>query len=479
MDIPADAFELTNPRRRSVPWATKACGRTGPVIPMGEVLMRKALALTLALCLLNVSGLAAAAASPAPAPRPLPQEDQGYVPYSPEQLDNLLSSIALYPDPLLAQLLLAATFPDQIDEAARYVRAYGSNGIDDQPWDVSVKAVAHYPSVVSMMADRLDWTTALGQAYVYQSTDVMTSVQRLRAMAQAQGNLVTTPQQRVIVEGGVIRVWPENPRLIYVPVYDPAIVYVRRPLLGVAISFGIGLLIGAWLNHDCDWGRHRVYYTGWSGGGWVGRSRPYVQVTNVYVNNRYTNVVVNRTVVNRPVNYTAINNYNSVHRDVRFDNHARNVPPPNTNYRPVNRNIDRNINTRDPRLDQYRGHQNQPQPAQQGDRVQYNRPGVGEANRTAAQPARPAPQGNQRNQPYVPARPQVNQPASPAAQRQAQPAPHAFGRGEGGFPAKEASQRGQESRASKPSAPTRPAPGRENRGNEKRVNENRGNEKRK
>ncbi len=430
--------------------------------------MRKGLVLMLVLLLLNVPGFAAAAPGAIPAPRPIPQEDEGYVPYSPEQLDNLLSPVALYPDPLLAQVLLAATFPDQIDEAARYVRQYGTNGIDDQYWDVSVKAVAHYPSVISMMADRLNWTTALGQAYVYQSTDVMTSVQRLRGMAQAQGNLVTTPQQEVIVEGGVIQVWPANPRLIYVPVYDPAIVYVRRPSFGIAISFGLGLLIGAWLNHDCDWGRHRVIYTGWRGGGWVGRSRPYVQVTNIYVNNQYTNVVVNRNVVNRPVNYTAINNYNSVHRDVRFDNHARNVRARTTDYRPVNRTIDRNINTRDPRIDEYRGHANAPRAAQPGRAPQDNRPETEGTTRATTQSARPAPPGIQRTQPFQPARPPENQPVSPAPQPRSQPAPHAFGKGEGGFPAKQAAQRGQESRASKANAAARPAPSRENRGKEKR-----------
>ena len=428
--------------------------------------MRKTLALTLALCLLNVPGLAGAARNPDPAARLLPQSDQDYVPYSPEQLDNLLSPIALYPDPLLAQVLLAATFPDQIDEAARYVRAAGSNSIDYQPWDVSVKAVAYYPSVMYMMADRLDWTTALGQAYVYQSTDVMSSVQHLRAMAQGQGNLITTPQQEVIIQGGVIRVWPANPRIIYVPVYDPGVVYVRRPAWGLAISFGIGFAIGAWLNHDCDWGGHRVIYTGWSGGGWIGRSRPYVQVTNVYVNNRYTNVVVNRNVIGRTVNYGNINRYNSVHRNVDFDNHARNAPPPKPNYRPTNHNIDRNINTRDPRLDQYRGHENQQRPGQPGERTRYDRPAAQGANSPATQAARPASQANQRNQPRQPARPQANQPPSAAAQSQSQPA-HAFGRGEGGFPAQQASKRGKESRASKSNAPARPAQSRDNRGKER------------
>ena len=175
--------------------------------------MRKALALTMAICL---AAAPLAVADPAPTSRPAPPQEQeesqpSYVPYTAEQLDNLLAPIALYPDPLLAQVLVAATFVDQIDVASRWGRAYGQNGIDDQPWDVSVKAVAHYPTVVSMMADNLDWTAAVGQAYVNQSTDVMMSVQRLRSMAQAQGNLVTTPQQESIVSLGYIRIVPSSP----------------------------------------------------------------------------------------------------------------------------------------------------------------------------------------------------------------------------------------------------------------------------
>jgi hypothetical protein len=136
-----------------------------------------------------------------------------------------LSPIALYPDPLLAQVLVAATFPDQVEEAARWVRGNGQAGIDDQNWGVSVKAVAHYPTVVEMMADKIDWTTSVGQAYVNQSTDVSTAVQRLRHMARRVGNLVTTPQQEVIENGEYIAIDPIQPQYIYVPVYDPAICY--------------------------------------------------------------------------------------------------------------------------------------------------------------------------------------------------------------------------------------------------------------
>jgi hypothetical protein len=125
---------------------------------------------------------------------PPPGQDSSYEPFSPEQLDNLLSPIALYPDPLLAQTLVAATFPEQVEEAARFVRGNGQYGIDDQNWDVSVKAIAHYPSVVQMMADKIDWTTSVGQAYVNQSADVSAAVQRLRHLARRLGNLETTPE---------------------------------------------------------------------------------------------------------------------------------------------------------------------------------------------------------------------------------------------------------------------------------------------
>src|ERR1700677_3423321 len=143
------------------------------------------------------------------------------VSFSPDQLDDLLAPIALYPDPLLAQILLAATFPDQIDEAARYVRGGGDpGGIDAQDWDVSVKAVSHYPRVLYMMADKLDWTTAVGQAYVSQPDDVFASIQRLRAEASSVDNLTSTPEEQVIDTDGCIEIWPAQAQYIYVPIYD-------------------------------------------------------------------------------------------------------------------------------------------------------------------------------------------------------------------------------------------------------------------
>jgi hypothetical protein len=422
--------------------------------------MRKALAVVLVFGLINAPLLEGASTVRADAvASAAAQEDAYYEPYSPDQLDNLLAPIALYPDPLLAQVLLAATFADEVDEAARYVRAYGQDGIDDQPWDVSVKAVAHYPSVLYMMADKLDWTIAVGQAYVNQSTDVMTSVQRLRAMAQAQGNLITTAQQQVVVEGGFIYIWPWQPPYIYVPVYDPYLVYYRRwPGWGpVFVSFTVGFLIGAWLNYDCDWHRHRIFYTGWQGRGWIERYRPHIRITNVYVNARYRNVYVNRNIVRRNVNYYNLNRYNSVHRNVNFDNRARNRNIYKPNPRVNNKVIERNIDTGNPQLDRYRG---------------YERPGraAPPSGRAAPQPpARPAPPPAARPAPQPPARPAQPsaRPTAPAQVRpqpqpKAQPQPRqpgAFNRGAATFPPRAASQRGQTSR-SQAQKPARSAPSR-------------------
>ncbi len=217
-----------------------------------------------------------------------------YQPLSADQLDNLVAPVALYADPLLAQVLLASTFPDQIQAAAQYVRANGTDGIDDQYWDVSVKAVAHYPTILNMMDTKIDWTAALGQAYAGQSTDVMQSVQHMRALAEQQGNLQTTPQQQVESDDGYISIWPAQPAVIYVPVYDPAVVFYQPMYLTAGFnpyfSFGIGYPIGAWLMYDWNWPMGRIYYTGWMGGGWIARSRPYVRLNGVYLNPGYAQV---------------------------------------------------------------------------------------------------------------------------------------------------------------------------------------------
>jgi hypothetical protein len=243
--------------------------------------------------------------------------------FSPDQLDNLLAPVALYPDPLLAQVLTAATYVDQVEAASRMLHGRTEpRRIDSQPWDVSVKSVAHYPGVLRMMSEKPDWTAAVGQAYINQPSDVMAGIQRLRMMARNQGNLVSNRQQEVIVNGGYISIDPFQAQYLYVPVYNPGYIYYRR---GNFLSFGAGFAIGAWLNYDFNWGNHGIFYHGWGGGegGWVGRSRGFVGVNNnVYVNNNFSTIQVNRAVVNRNVNYGTLNRYNSVHNTANYNNIA-------------------------------------------------------------------------------------------------------------------------------------------------------------
>jgi Protein of unknown function (DUF3300) len=387
--------------------------------------MKRTITLCLLSCLVANVTLAARAATRRGSTSYIPSAMAPEGGLSAEQMDNLLAPIALYPDPLLAQVFPASTFVDQIDQAARWLRSNNNNPakIDSQNWDVSVKSVGHYPQVIYMMSDKLDWTTALGQAYVNQSTDVLTSVQRLRARAKAAGYLVTTPQQTVIVEKEVIKVVPAQPQVIYVPTYNPQVVFVQPsgPSTGTvvaaaAISFGVGLAIGAWLNNDCNWYSHTVYYHGWHGSGWVSTSSHYVHVNSVYVNNRYSTVHVNSAVVSRNVNYNNINHYNNVNRNVNYNNvnvnniNRNNVDVNNVNVNNVNRNnvnvnnanvnnvnrnnvntnnvANRNINTNDARINSMRGGAgatNSAQPAQEQRSSAFSRSGSSGETRAASQ----------------------------------------------------------------------------------------------
>ncbi len=177
----------------------------------------------------------------------------------PSELDRLLGPIALYPDPLLAQLLPAATLPSEVVMADRYLQAGGDpNQVDMQPWDPSVKAMARFPAILKWMDDNLGWTTQLGQAFLYQQQDVMDAVQRLRNEAMALGNLQSTPEETVVNDGGYIEILPTNPEVVYVPVYQPDMIYSERTYGAPLISFNIGLPIGVWFNHDFDWRAHHV-----------------------------------------------------------------------------------------------------------------------------------------------------------------------------------------------------------------------------
>ena len=234
-------------------------------------------------------------------------------PYAPvmfaqEQLDQMLAPIALYPDELLVQVLMAATYPLEVAQAAQWVQVNaGLNGdqlaiaLEQQNWDPSVKSLVNFPSVLQMMSDRLDWTQQLGDAFLGQEEQVMATVQQLRLRARQQGNLVTTNEQSVMVdpETQQIIIEPVAPQVIYVPVYDPMVVYgpwwwpAYRPYFyhprgvvvgGGIIGFGLGIRIGvpwgyAW--GGFNWHRHDVVVN-------VHRN---VQINNHIDRNRYVSHV--------------------------------------------------------------------------------------------------------------------------------------------------------------------------------------------
>ncbi len=209
------------------------------------------------LCALAGAAVSVQAQMAVPPPAPV------YQPLAWQQLDQLLGPIALYPDPLIAQILPASTLPTQIVLADRYVSGGGDpNQIDQQSWDPSVQALARYPSVLKWMDDNLNWTEAVGQAFLYQQQDVMDSVQRLRQSALNVGNLQTTPQQQVINDGGEIEIVPADPQVIYVPVYQPDQVYYQTAYGSPFITFGLGFAIGGWLNCDFDWGHRQIIVWG-------------------------------------------------------------------------------------------------------------------------------------------------------------------------------------------------------------------------
>ncbi|MFG1245182.1 DUF3300 domain-containing protein [Xanthobacter flavus] len=198
--------------------------------------------------------------------------------FTQEELRKLLGPYALYPDDLLAQLLPACAYPIDIVQASRWLEknkaavAKGDfSGIDGQPWDPTVKALARFPDVIAKLNEDLDATTDIGDAFVNQPKDVANVIQTLRQEAQKSGALKGTPQQNVVVQeqGGsnYIVIEPTDPGVIYVPTYNPAVVYdsgVSAVGAGL-ISFGIGVAVGAALDNAWDWGRGWVYPPRWPG----------------------------------------------------------------------------------------------------------------------------------------------------------------------------------------------------------------------
>lgn len=182
--------------------------------------------------------------------------------FTPQQLEQLLAPIALYPDPLIALMLPASTDFPELTAAAQFLATGGTvNQVELQPWDDSARALAHYPQIVRWMVDNPAWTQQLGEAFAAQPDNVMIAIQRLRARARAAGTLIDTPQQVVVYEGDTIIIQPADPDEIYVPYYDPTLVYDRPYSYapGGYFSYSPAFVTGWWLSFGVDWHRRHVW----------------------------------------------------------------------------------------------------------------------------------------------------------------------------------------------------------------------------
>jgi len=229
-----------------------------------------------------------------PAPNYQPQQA-----LSPDRLEQMVAPIALYPDNLISMILAASTYPAEVSSADQWLHAQGgapaeqiAAGANAQTgWDPSVKALTAFPQVLDTMAQSLQWTTDLGNAYYNQPQDVMQSIQVLRSRAQSAGNLQSTPQQEVVVDQGEIQIAPPTPEVVYVPQYDPWVVYGRpiNPYPGFAwVGGGYGSYVGwssgiyldafsalpfGWLGWGLDWYSHAIFFGNdlWCPRGYAGR----------------------------------------------------------------------------------------------------------------------------------------------------------------------------------------------------------------
>lgn len=282
------------------PWSNSAAAEGSASVPNMNDIGRTAVLRLLFLFLICSAAVAADSTPEAKIP--------------PDQLDALVAPIALYPDPLLAQTLAAATYPLEIVQLQQWLQKNPglkdkalADAVAKQPWDPSVQAMAALPDVVKRLADDIQWTTDLGNAFLAQQGDVMDAVQRMRKKAQDNGNLETSEQQKVetkvVEDKQVIVVEQASPQVVYVPVYNPVVVYgppvypyppIYYPppgyyAAGAAISFGVGVAMGAMWSGGWGWN------CGWGHSSYV----------NINVNNNFNRV-------NRVNNINNVNRVNNV-----------------------------------------------------------------------------------------------------------------------------------------------------------------------
>jgi hypothetical protein len=341
-----------------------------------------------------------------PPPQAQPEAGDQQALLAPEQLDSLVAPIALYPDPLLSQVLVASTYPLEIVEADRWFKQNSKlTGKDltaaasKQTWDASVQALVVFPDVLKQLDQNIGWTTDLGNAFLAQQAGVMEAVQRLRQKAQLDGKLQSTPQQTVTMatenNANYVEIQPADPQVIYVPQYDPVAVWGAPPpyypyppivypstgavIAAGAISFGVGMAVGA-------------LWSGGGGWGWnCGWGHNTVVVNNNFINNNHFNRV------------------NVANGNVWQHNAAHRAGVPYANRNVANRYNQANINRANinrPTVNQTQQRLNQ-QRVNQADRSMGQRPNAGQAGKSAAQ--RPAGGAVQRPQGGAARNPGLNQ----------------------------------------------------------------------
>lgn len=239
--------------------------------------------------------------TPSPTPASTPSTSS---PPSPQELQQLVAPIALYPDSLVAQVLAASTYPAEIVEADRWLQKNKklqgkklADEVNKQKWDPSIKALTEFPSVLSDMDKNLAWTSSLGSAYIDDQAGVMNAVQEARQNAQKAGHLKSTSQQTVTQNGSTIEIQPANPSVVYVPEYNPWIaygapiapwpgwysypgLYWSAPAIGFGIGFGIGFFGGfawGWHGWGADWGRRAIVFN----------HNTYISHSNTFVHRGY------------------------------------------------------------------------------------------------------------------------------------------------------------------------------------------------
>src|SRR5271165_1676555 len=333
--------------------------------------------------MLSVMGLDGCSKKSQPAQTQPAQQGQApattYATPTPDQLYQLVAPIALFPDKLLAQVLAASTYPNEVSEAYTWVQQNSSlkgqqlmDAVNNQSWDPSVKGITQFPDVLNQMATNLSWTSALGDAYYNYPTSVMNAVQVMRQRAYQAGNLKTTQQQNVTVQNQApgsaapapassgeaqttivqpppqtIIIQPAQPEVVYVPTYNPTVVYgapvaaypgysTGAMVATSLLSFGVGIAVGAAISGGGGWG-----YNSW-GCGWNNSTVVYNH--NTYISN-------SNTFANRNNYYNRNNaNYNNINRN---NINANNINRNNVNANNLNRNNRaNNFNGSEPRFNQ-------------------------------------------------------------------------------------------------------------------------------